>query len=123
MAKPNALGVLGEETASSYLEERGYRIRERNFRSRFGEIDIIAEERNYLCFIEVKTRNPRSIAYPREAVTADKQRKLLKTAEYYIARHRVELQKRGLQPRFDCMEVYLDSDGRPCNLNHIANAF
>ena len=121
--KPTGLGVLGEESACFYLREQGYRLRERNFISRFGEIDIIAEKDSYLCFIEVKTRSPGAIAAPRESVTLQKQQRLRKTAEYYIARHGREIQRRGLQPRFDCVEVYADSTGQPSTINFIKNAF
>ena len=121
--KKTGLGVLGEQFASTYLEEQGYRIRERNFLSRFGEIDIVAEKESFLCFVEVKTRSPGALAAPRESVTLQKQQKLRKTAEYYIARHSYEIQRRGLQPRFDCAEVFVDREQRLMSVNYIKNAF
>jgi putative endonuclease len=115
----NRQGVLGEEVATYFLEDRGYRILERNFRCRFGEVDLIAERDEYLCFVEVKLRGDGALARPAEWVTAEKQRKLIKTAEYYIARQR----ETGKQPRFDCIEVYTDAGRLPCGLNMIKNAF
>lgn len=82
--KKSETGVLGETYAAAYLEVKGCRILERNFHSRFGEIDIIAETGNYLCFVEVKTRGPRAIAEPAEFVTPAKQRKIRLTADYYL---------------------------------------
>ncbi|MBQ1545318.1 MAG: YraN family protein [Clostridia bacterium] len=105
------MGVLGERAAADYLTAHGFTIRERNFRSRFGEIDIIATKGPYLCFVEVKTRGARAIARPAASVTAAKQRKIRLTAEYYIARHRTLLERSGLQPRFDVAEVYADAAG------------
>lgn len=118
------LGVLGERAAADYLTAHGYKIRERNFRSRFGEIDLIATKGPYLCFVEVKTRGTRAIARPAASVTASKQRKILLTAEYYIARHRHLLERSGLQPRFDVAEVYADAAGPSGpKIQYIENAF
>lgn len=114
-------GVLGETYASEYLEAKGYRILERNFFSRFGEIDIIAEKDRYLCFVEVKTRGPRAIAKPAEFVTPDKQRKIRLTADYYIATKGRRFTH--CQPRFDCIEVYTNAGGDPERIHHIQNAF
>lgn len=115
-------GVQGETAASEYLEAQGYRIRKRNFFSRFGEIDIIAEKDRYLCFVEVKTRGPRAIATPAEFVTPAKQRKIRLTADYYLVTEGRRF-TRGFQPRFDCIEVYMDAGGRPLRIHHIENAF
>lgn len=119
--KKSETGVLGETYAATYLEVKGCRILERNFHSRFGEIDIIAETGNYLCFVEVKTRGPRAIAEPAEFVTPAKQRKIRLTADYYL----VSAGRRftGCQPRFDCIEVYMDAEGEPLQIHHIKNAF
>jgi len=117
------LGVLGETYAADYLRRTGYIILDRNFTSRFGEIDIIAQHGHFLCFVEVKTRGVRALGRPAEAVTPAKQQKLWRTAEYYLARHRALVTRRDLQPRFDVIEVYADADGRPCRLNHLENAF
>ncbi len=81
-----ALGALGEDLADAYLQKNGYTIVYRNFRCRLGEIDIIAERRGILTFIEVKTRVSQKYGLPAEAVTFAKQRKLRRTAECFLQR-------------------------------------
>ena len=76
------LGALGERLAAKHLEGKGYRILERNFRCRMGEIDLIALRGSDLVFTEVKLRKDTTHGEAREFVTASKQRKLLMTAEY-----------------------------------------
>lgn len=121
--KSTGLGVEGEHMATDYLRERGYVIHERNFISRFGEIDIIAEKDGFLCFVEVKTRSKRHIAAGREYITASKQRKLIKTAEYYLFCNSYSVESRGLQPRFDCIEIYVDENYKLTEINHLENIF
>lgn len=93
-------GALGEQYAADWLQGRGYRIVERNFHTRFGEIDIIAEKGEVIAFVEVKTRAANALARPCEWVTASKQRKLIISAEIYLSRR-----KCSLQPRFDVFEI------------------
>ena len=81
------LGRLGERLAANVLEQRGYRILERNFRCRSGEIDLVAEEGQDLIFVEVKTRRGTSRGLPEEAVTSRKARKLQEVACYYLDAH------------------------------------
>lgn len=119
----NGLGNLGEDYACKVLESLEYRVVERNFRSRFGEVDIIARKDHYLCFIEVKTRSQSAMGRPAAAVTASKQHKIIRTAEYYITCHRNEVLKYDLQPRFDCMEVFANAGGEPLAYEFIKNAF
>lgn len=76
-------GRSGEETAVIYLQKKGYKIIGRNFKSKFGEIDIVALDGNVLVFVEVKTRWSREYGYPEEAVTPWKLRSIIKTADYY----------------------------------------
>ena len=78
------IGALGEKIAADYLTGLGYMIRERNFRSREGEIDIIAEKDDFLVFIEVRTRTSNSYGTPEESVTAQKKERLIALAEVYI---------------------------------------
>ena len=84
--KKKELGAKGEEVAVSYLKSRGYRIVERNYRIRFGEIDIIAEQGDDLVFIEVKTRSGTLFGSPFESVTKQKQNQLSKVALEYISK-------------------------------------
>ena len=95
-------GRTGEQIAADYLEKNGFTILEKNFRSgRYGEIDIIASEREYICFIEVKTRTGNAFGTPAEAVGASKQHKIRSLAWIY-------LKQKGLGERymrFDIIEV------------------
>lgn len=81
------VGKLAEDFAVRFLSEKGYRIIDRNFRSRFGEIDIIALKDDFLVFIEVKARWSLKFGKPEEAVNPSKIWKITKTAEYYSLMH------------------------------------
>lgn len=99
------LGAKGEEIAVRYLKNRGYRILERNYQIKLGEIDIIAEQGADLVFIEVKTRSDTLFGSPFDSVTAAKQKQLSKVALEYIG-------KRGCHnrpARFDVVGVQLKS--------------
>ena len=78
------IGKIGEEKAIVFLKNNGYKILDKNFRTRFGEIDIIAEEKNDIVFIEVKTRTNYSFGVPQLAVDIKKQKKITKAALHYI---------------------------------------
>lgn len=80
-------GKLAEDFASKFLVQNGYKIIERNFRSKFGEIDIIAVKGDYLVFVEVKARWSLKFGKPEEAVTSSKLWKIGKTGEYYSLLH------------------------------------
>ena len=112
-------GAWGEHTARAYLERAGYRTVETNFRTRFGEIDIIAERGEYIVFVEVKTRKSDRFASAREYVTPAKQRRIIATAELWLRQHPT-----ALQPRFDVVEVY-GGEGTTSvpRINHLENAF
>lgn len=114
-------GAAGEILAARHLMDKGYRLLSTNYRSRFGEVDIIAESQDgYLIFAEVKTRGENAYFEPREAVTAGKQRKIIKAALGYLTQHPTDL-----QPRFDVIEVFSDpkSPMKAKEINHIENAF
>lgn len=115
---PNGTGKAGESHIAAYLEARGYRILKRNFRCRFGEIDIIAENGQYLAFVEVKTRDAGAMVKPFEAITPEKQRKIVLTAGLYLTQH----QKSHLQPRFDAAAVYTRM-GKIVGEDYLENAF
>ena len=114
------LGAWGEELAANWIHRQGGRVKEANFRCRFGEIDLISEEKGYLCFTEVKLR--KSAAYGSAGAFVDfrKQNKLRATAQFYLMQHPT-----NLQPRFDVIEIYA-----PCGMEtkhpqiaRIENAF
>lgn len=81
------LGKKGEDLAAKYLEDHGYTIIARNFKARYGELDIIATEGSTLVFIEVKTRIGRKFGLPEEAVTPRKLREVIQTAQYFKLLH------------------------------------
>lgn len=115
------LGALGERLAAEHLERQGYRILERNFRCRMGELDLIARRGNDLVFVEVKLRKDVSHGEAREFVTASKQRKLLLTAEYYLS---ARPWAQDLQARFDVIEVYAPRGTEEgCTVRQLENAF
>jgi putative endonuclease len=95
------VGRSGEDAAEAFLREENFRIIDRNFRTRLGEIDIIAEEGDVLCFIEVKTRRSLAKGLPAEAVTARKQRQIAKVAAVYLDRYHPS----GRVCRFDVISV------------------
>lgn len=89
MRKTEELGIFGEKVAEEYLRKRGYQILERNFSlPRWGEIDIIAVEKDTLVFIEVRTRSSGHFLSPQESITFHKIRTLSRAALYYQATHR-----------------------------------
>ena len=101
------LGRRGEDAAVEFLQEQGYKILEQNFKSMFGEIDIIAEDKETLCFVEVKTRASGELGSPFEAVSRMKQRKLSKVALSYLKAK--DLFERSA--RFDVVAISKDENG------------
>ena len=113
-------GRLGEQLTAEYLEEKGYEIVERNFKCRFGEIDIIAADRHYVVFVEVKLRASDRFVRAGAYVTPAKQARIRTAASLWLAEHDTPL-----QPRFDVIEIYGDADTprRQRRINQIENAF
>lgn len=112
-------GAWGEQMAAAYLGEKGCRILAHNFRTRFGEIDIIAQQGAYIIFAEVKTRQNARFAAAREHVTAAKQRRIVAAAQGWLQENPCDC-----QPRFDVIEVYgAEGDREPRQINHLENAF
>ncbi len=112
-------GTFGEDCAAGFLLDAGFAIVERNFRTPYGEIDIIAEDGTYIVFVEVKARASGRYGLPREAVTPVKRRRIVRTAMIYLSQHTVRK-----QPRFDVIEVLCDSAfARVLEVSHIKNAF
>lgn len=112
-------GDWGEALVEKYLSERGCRIVEREWRCRFGEIDLIAWDGDTLCFVEVKTRTNTQMGLPREYVTAGKQARLRKTALFYLSSHDLDC-----PARFDVAEVYAAAPGDPnARIEYLEDAF
>lgn len=114
------LGRWGEALAAEYLRRRGYRVVAAGYRSRFGEIDLIAEAGKYIAFIEVKLRKDDSFAPARAFVDARKQNRIRTTAELYLA-----ARPTALQPRFDVAEIYAPQGMRTEHpqINYLENVF
>ncbi len=112
-------GNWGEERAARYLRLHAYRILERNYRCRLGEIDLIARRGAFLVFAEVKLRKSDRFGEAREFVNRAKQERILATAQLWLQEHET-----ALQPRFDVIEIYApDGPGGRIRINHIENAF
>lgn len=112
-----SLGKQGEAFAAKFLKNQGYRIKERNYRSPLGEIDIIALDGGTLVFVEVKTRSNKTFGTPFEAVNQRKQGQILKTAQYYLSRKRIM----NNSARIDVVSIL--SDGKKMEAELIRNAF
>ena len=110
------IGKIGEDLATKQLSSSGYRILERNYRGKQGEIDIIATEKNKIIFVEVKARTNLKYGRPAEAVTKTKQIHIEQTAQYYVCKNKLE----NKQIRFDVVEVYLIAE--KYKIKHIKNA-
>jgi putative endonuclease len=109
---------LGEELACKFLTKRGYRIRERNFHCRAGEIDIVAQQKDYLVFVEVRTKSNLDFGSPEESITQRKKKKLVALALAYINAHE------GLPPlwRIDVVAVEVDQRGKAKRIELIQDA-
>lgn len=120
MAREYNSGHWGEATAAQYLRARRYEIVACNYHSRFGEIDLIAKNRKYIVFVEVKTRKDSRFAEAREFVNERKQARVRASAEIWLEHNETKL-----QPRFDVIEVYGPEGAqtrRPI-VNHLEDAF
>lgn len=119
MSRTKTSGDQGEALAGRYLEERGYTILDRQWRCRFGELDIVAQSPGgVLCFVEVKRRGPGSIGLPREFVDGRKRDRLRKTATAYL----LETGLDDVPARFDVAEVYVGKNGS-LRVEYLEDAF
>jgi putative endonuclease len=108
-------GDLGEQLAAEYLIQRGYEIPVRNYRTKYGEVDLIASQGDTLAFVEVKARSGTRFGLPYEAVNVSKQMRICRAAGDYLSKN----SGFKMNVRFDIIEVYLKSG----KINHIENAF
>ncbi|WP_148556331.1 YraN family protein [Terrisporobacter glycolicus] len=108
-------GKLGEEIALKYIISKGGKVIEKNYRTKIGEVDIIAKLNGELVFVEVKSRSNINYGYPSESVNYKKKRKITNVAKYYIIDNSLE----NLSIRFDVIEIYFNEK----KINHIVNAF
>ena len=107
------LGRVGEKKSAEFLKKKGFKILRTNYKTPIGEIDIIAQDGEYVVFIEVKTRSNDNFGLPSQAVNQKKQEKYYKVASQYLQREK----KTDSPCRFDVIEI---EDGK---INHILNAF
>jgi putative endonuclease len=116
MAEHNELGKRGEDIAAAYLEKKGYRIIEKNWRQWRNEIDLIAIDGKFLVIVEVKTRQSNFFGEPETAVTREKQRTLIRAANAYI-----RLKNYDLEVRFDIVSIILTMNSQ--QIHHLEDAF
>ena len=110
------LGKQGQDLAEKYLKTKGLKTLERNFRSRYGEIDLIMKDKNTLVFVEVKSRRSKGFGEPLESVTSQKQEKIS-----FIALHYLQLKKALQKPaRFDVIGIQMTEKPK---INWVKNAF
>jgi len=112
-------GETGEQIAARYLHRKGFRLLEHNYRCKIGEIDLIAEERGTLVFIEVKTRKSLVSGAPEEAVDREKKRKICRAANWYLQ----PWQRWPQRIRFDVIGIELDENDCVTAIRHTPNAF
>lgn len=108
------LGTQGEAIAAAHLESHGMRIVDRNIRSRYGEVDLVAQDGDTLVFVEVKARRNGAFGIPEESVTERKRERLAKTAQIYLQQRKIEQSAW----RIDVVAITLQRDG-PALINHI----
>lgn len=110
-------GKTGEDVAIKYLMQKEYKIIERNFFCKQGELDIVAKDKKELIFIEVKTRKNKAYGRPIDAITSYKQKHIIKSIEYYLFKYKLE----NIPIRIDVIEVYEKGENKYF-VNHIKNA-
>ena len=112
------LGARGEALAWNFLKKSGYSIVEKNYRTRFGEMDVIAEKEGAVIFIEIKTRRNHQFGLPAEAVDWRKRQKMIRVAESYLQQKKME----NREARFDILSITWDGTTEP-HFEILDNAF
>ncbi len=116
MSDSQETGIKGEEKAKEYLIGKGYKILHTNWRSGKRELDIVAENKEFIVFIEVKTRTDDYHLHPRHAVTSEKQKSIIYAAENYISRYQIDKES-----RFDIISIITGRGS--VEIEHIEDAF
>ncbi len=109
-------GRWGENIAKKYLQDKGYRIVEQNYKTRYAEIDLIAQHKDILVFVEVRTRIGEQFGRPEESLNRSKMNKLIKNAEAYVARKRY-----NKRYRIDAVCIVLDENKEISRIDHYNN--
>lgn len=120
MARNNIVGAWGESLAAEFLRKRHFKILATNYRCRYGEIDLVVANRQYIVFVEVKLRKSNNFALALEHVDAHKQSRIRTTAELFLSQYETDL-----QPRFDVIEIYAPQGVQTKKpvINHLEDAF
>ncbi len=113
------VGNKGEKLAAKFLKRKGYKIIQRNYKCKLGEIDIIAEQDRTIVFVEVKTRRTQEFGPPQNAITAAKRSQISKVALFYIREKKFVDQS----CRFDVIGITFSPESRKPRIEHIENAF
>jgi putative endonuclease len=116
MTESHNLGVKGEALAKDHLLNKGYKILHCNWKSGKREIDIVAENKEFIVFVEVKTRSDDFHMHPRHAVTSEKQKSIIFAAESYLERYNI-----NKESRFDIVSII--TNGKSVQVEHIEDAF
>ena len=116
MAESHNLGQKGEDLAAEYLKKAGYKILFRNWKSGKHEIDIIAENKDFIIYVEVKTRTDNFQMHPVTAITKEKQKSIIWAAEGYIQRYKIDKES-----RFDVLTIIRKNED--FEIEHIEDAF
>lgn len=112
-------GTKGELLAVKFLKKKGYKILQRNYRCRTGEIDIVCYDHETIVFVEVKTRHSDTYGPPELSVTEAKKRQIVRVASHYVANHKIE----GIDLRFDVVSIFYSPDKKQPTINLFRNAF
>jgi putative endonuclease len=116
-AEKKEIGQRGEEMAVAYLQNLGYKVLERNYRCKLGEVDIIARDNDTLVFIEVRTRSSLDFGLPQESINRRKRHQISKVALEYMIRRKLK----NIPARFDVVAISLEPGKE--NVDHIKDAF
>ncbi len=115
---PKELGIHGEKVAEKHLVDLGYRILDRNWRWRKGELDLVAEQDEEIVFVEVKARRSQTYGLPEESITRSKREKLIQTAYAYLR----SVNRQDAAWRIDVVAIDMEDDGTVIRLEHIVSA-
>jgi putative endonuclease len=115
---PKELGIHGEKIAEKYLMGLGYRLLDRNWRWRKGELDLVAEQAKEIVFVEVKARRSQTYGLPEESITRSKREKLIQTAYAYLN----SADRLNADWRIDVVAIDMEHDGTVIRLEHIVSA-
>lgn len=113
------IGSYTENIAATYLLSNGYSILDRNYRNKFGEVDIICQKDNLIIFVEIKSRYTNSFGNPLESVSCHKQKKIILLSKFYILYKKLS----DFNIRYDVIEIYLNHLNNTYEVNHLEDAF